>query len=70
MHLERKISFHDLNESKSLPVNHLLKKLYFWILCLSDERLFQVGVNSRLSAYSNKYGTKSIVYILISPDVR
>ena len=34
MHFERKISFHDLNESKSLPVNHLLKKLYFWILCL------------------------------------
>ena len=34
MHFERKISFHDLNESKSLPVNHLLKKLYFGILSL------------------------------------
>ena len=34
MYFERKISFHDLNESKSLLVNHLLKKLYFWILSL------------------------------------
>ena len=24
--------------------------------CLWDERLFEVGANSRLGAYSNKYG--------------
>ena len=33
IHFDRKIPFHDLNESNSLPFNHLLK-LYFWILCL------------------------------------
>ena len=33
IHSDRKIPFYDLNESKSLPFNHLLK-LYFWILCL------------------------------------
>ena len=26
--------------------------------CLWDGRLFEVGANSRLGAYSNKYGTK------------
>ena len=32
-----------------------------WVLikffCLQDGRLFEVGANSRLGAYSNKYGT-------------
>ena len=28
-HFDRKIPFHDLNESKSLPFNHLLKKAVF-----------------------------------------
>ena len=27
--------------------------------CLWDGRLFEVGANSRLGAYSNKYGTLS-----------
>ena len=27
--------------------------------CLQDGRLFEVGPNSRLSAYSNKYGMKN-----------
>ena len=26
--------------------------------CLSDGRLFEVGANSRLGAYSNKYGKR------------
>ena len=29
LHFDRKIPFHDLNESKSLPFNHLFKKAVF-----------------------------------------
>ena len=28
--------------------------------CLEDGRLFEVGANSRLGAYSNKYGTPKL----------
>ena len=28
--------------------------------CLWDGRLFEVGANSRLGPYSNKYGTQSV----------
>ena len=30
--------------------------------CLQDGRLFEVGANSRLGAYSNKYGTFIKIY--------
>ena len=29
--------------------------------CLQDGRLFEVGANSRLGAYSNKYGITSVL---------
>ena len=32
--------------------------------CLWDERLFEVGANSRLGAYSNKYGTQKFSFFL------
>ena len=35
--------------------------------CLWDGRLFEVGANSRLGAYSNKYGTPSEITKSISP---
>ena len=33
--------------------------------CLQDGRLFEVGANSRLGAYSNKYGTSLSVGFLL-----
>ena len=33
--------------------------------CLWDGRLFEVGTNSRLGAYSNKYGTFSEVFVIV-----
>ena len=33
--------------------------------CLQDGRLFEVGANSRLGAYSNKYGTPLSVGFLL-----
>ena len=31
--------------------------------CLQDGRLFEVGANSRLGAYSNKYGSYFLVFV-------
>ena len=32
--------------------------------CLQDGRLFEVGANSRLGAYSNKYGTCNNIHLM------
>ena len=34
--------------------------------CLQDGRLFEVGANSRLGAYSNKYGTHCFFLFIVA----
>ena len=36
--------------------------------CIYDERLFELGANSRLGAYSNKYGTFVFLNLFFRKD--